>query len=285
MHLTGKDAVLVWVRDRDHAAQLCRSFDRSGLASAWAASLPEAIAQLDRLFPRAVACTLERESPSLIDLETLLAYLTIGHGTISLPPIPIWALTSHPRQYAPHIERLDIPVHLVPAEMGYEGLAAEVVHALSGRARYPDLLRTGESHVLYASSDVRVGFYLSRYLTSRGMPTVAIGSTLEAMTLLENQSFHALVAEVLDEVPGRRFLNTMARRKDHLPMLIHGHADGWLARMAPGDLPRNVVGVLSHPVKAQAVESSLRRLLRVGSFQCVRHVHGVAPAHDFPPTG
>ncbi len=280
-----EDHVLVWIRDRDRAAHLCRTFHRSGLAADWAASLPEAIALLDRVFPRAVACTLEGNSPSFMDLETLLAYLAIGHGSVSLPPIPIWALTPDPAAHAPHVENLGIRVHLIPAEMGLEGLAAELVHCLGREAWSPVLLAAGPTQVLYLSADGRVGFYLSRYLTSRGLPTLSVESLGQALELLAEQPFGALVADLRDEFSGRQFLGEAARRWPGVPILVHGEGEGWLARLAPADLPRNLVGLLAHPVSAQAVEASLRRLLRIPPTRRVGRSLRPAAGQDFPPPG
>ncbi len=284
--LSGReDHVLVWIRDRDRAACLCRAFHQSGLAADWAASLPEAIAHLDRFFPRAVACTLEDNAPSLIDLETLLAYLAIGHGSVSLPPIPIWALSPDPASHAPHIENLGIPVHLSPTEVGLEGLAAEVVHWLAREAWTPILLAAGPVQVLYLTADARVGFYLSRYLTSRGLPTAAVDTPAQAIELLAQQPFGALVADLRDEFTGRQFLTDAALRWPSLPVVVHGAGDGWLARVAPADLPRNLVGVLAHPVKAQAVEVTLRRLLRIPPTRRLGRGLPLAAGQDFPPPG
>ena len=91
MRLDREDHILVWMRDGRLAARLRTGLEAQGLASTWAASLPEAIASVDPCFPLAVAGTLEGLAPSLMDIETLLAYLSLGHQSVSLPSIPIWA--------------------------------------------------------------------------------------------------------------------------------------------------------------------------------------------------
>lgn len=280
-----EEHVLVWIRDRDRAACLCRAFHRDGLAADWAASLPEAIALLDRVFPRAVACTLQDDSPSLIDLETLLAYQAIGHGSVSLPPIPIWALSPDPASHAPHIENLEIPVYLSPAEVGLEGLAAEVVSCLAREAWSPMMQAAEPVQVLYLSADARVGFYQSRYLTSRGLPTLAVDTPAKALDLLAEQPFGAMVADLPDEFAGRQLLSDAAARWPSMPIVVHGASEGWLSQLPPSDLPRNLVGVLAHPVKAQAVEATLRRLLRIPPTRRNGRRRQPASEQDFPPPG
>ena len=86
-----KGHVLIWMRDAMLAERLRVALAYLEYESTWAVALPEAIAVLDRSFPRAVVCTLRGQTPSLMDLETLFAYQVLGHRFITLPQVPIWA--------------------------------------------------------------------------------------------------------------------------------------------------------------------------------------------------
>lgn len=259
----GEDHVLIWMRDRERAERLAMAFERCGLGPIWAASLPEAVGDLDSHFPRAVACTLEKDSPSLMDLETLLAYLTIGHDSVSLPPVPIWALTSRIAHYAGRIRKLDLPIRLVPVESGIEGLAAEVVHHLRRLGRGQEALNGNPPLVLYLGPDPRVGFYLSRYLESRDIPTLTLEIPREALTVVKTRRLRVLVADLPGERDGVAFLREVAEQSPEMPVVVLGKAEGWLTRLSPRDLPRNLACMLLKPLKAETLEACLRRLLRI----------------------
>ena len=257
------DYILVWMRDRYLATELSEAFERSGLNALWAASLPEAINTLDRCFPRAVACALDGDAPALIDLETLLAYLTIGHDSVSLPSIPIWAATSQPALHSPRIDALELPIHLVSTDIGPEGLAAEVVHQLQSQGWLRRTVAEEALSVLYVSPDPRVGFYLSRYLGARNIPTLSLQTIDEAFVVLEGGAFRVLVADLPDEEPGREFLKRITWRWSDLPLVLLGESRGWLSGLTPRELPEKLFCMLPKPVRAETLETCLKRLLRI----------------------
>ncbi len=262
MLLGADEQVLVWMQHRDPALQLCDAFERGGLVPVWAASLPEAIAVIDRSFPRAVACSLDENAPSLIDLETLLTYLTIGHGAVSLPTVPIWGLTATPTTHGPRIEELELPINMVPMESGLEGLAAEVVHYLKHHC-WQQVASEVENHaVVYLGPEPRVGFYLSRYLGARGLTTLFIGGADRLLQVLEDVGFQAVVLDVPQAGEGQALLAEIGRRWPALPIVALGEPSGWLAQLSPAALPSGLVCMLPKPVKAETLEACLRRLLR-----------------------
>ena len=226
-------------------------------------SLPEAIAALDRCFPCAVACTLDGEAPSLIDLETLQVYLTIGHGSVSLPPIPIWALTARPAYHAKRIGALELPVRLVPRDAGAEALAAEIVHHLGAPARERQIAESENPQVLYLDPDARVGYYLSRYLGSCGIATRSVETRPAAQEALGRVPFRVLVADLLHEGPGMKLLRRIDAHHPLLSVVALGQPGGWLAQLSPREMPRCVTCMLPQPVRAESLVTCLRRLLRL----------------------
>lgn len=281
MSVGDSDYILVWMRDRSQATELCEAFERSGLNALWAASLPEAINTLDRCFPRAVACSLDCDAPALIDLETLLTYLTIGHDSVSLPPIPIWAATARPALYSTRIDALQLPIQLVAADMGPEGLAAEVVHQLQSQGWLRRPVADDTLSVLYMSPDPRVGFYLSRYLGARNIPTLSLQTIDEAFVVLEGGAFRVLVADLPEEESGRVFLKRVKWRWSELPLVLLGDERGWLTRLTPRELPAKLFCMLPKPVRAETLETCLRRLLRIPTAP----TDHLAAGMDAPPVG
>ncbi|MCK4304256.1 MAG: hypothetical protein KAY24_08445 [Candidatus Eisenbacteria sp.] len=263
MNLHRANHILVWMRDGDLAAQLREGLENQGLPSTWAASLPEAIAAVDRCFPGEVACTLGAEAPSLMDLETLLTYLSIGHSNVSLPPIPIWAITEQPSQYAARIQDLDLPVRLLPLESGSEGLLAEIVHHLVSQGLLA--LRPQEElcSVLFVGPAPRAGFYLSRYLGARGIPMQPCETLDTALQVLEQGQFEVIVADLTSEQEALAFLGELRRNAPSLPIVVLAEPDGWLTRISPVDIPTSVSCALAKPVRAETLEVCLRRLLRI----------------------
>lgn len=256
--------ILVWMRDAALADRLCRAVAHHGLTTTWAAALPEAIGSLDRHFPRAVVCTLRGKTPSLIDLETLLAYQVLGHSFICLPQVPIWALTPDPERYAGKVADLGIPIHLVPDSAGSEDLLEGM--ATAGLLEAPRRRPAGEaegSDLLLVLPHLEEGRYLSRYLERHGFAVTLATDPWEALGLLRRRSFRVLVS---GDFAGRRdggsYWHEIEARWGCLPVLLLAGDEAWQAQVAPQELPRGIAGMLPRPVPAAALEACLRRLLR-----------------------
>ena len=267
---TGRpDHILVWMRDSSLGGRVCRGLERRGFATTWAASLPEAIAAIDRDFPCAVACTLRGRTPPLIDLETVYAYLTLGHGFVSLPPVPIWALTSDPARYATDTEVLGMPVRLVPYDAGVEGLVGDIVGALRPGPGPRSAATRPEScaeplPVLLLLSQVGEATFLARYLGARHMGARVATEVEEAIAWLDRCPFGAVVAEDAGGEPRRRVLwEKVASLASPPPIVLIASGHEWLRRASPLALPRGVACTLRKPIRAQILEACLRRLLRV----------------------
>jgi CheY-like chemotaxis protein len=257
--------VLVWMRDGDLAARVRTELESLNLPSTWAASLPEAIGAVDEGFPRVVACTLGEEAPSLMDLETLLAYLSMGHGSVLLPPIPIWAMTPRAAEHAGTIQELNLPIRLVPLESGVEGLLAEIVHYLRAQGSLVDASPEQAFAVLFLGPDPSAGFYLSRFLGTRGIPTIPCETPRAALRLLAPGAFEALVVDLPHEAGALDFLREVEQRAPGLPVVALVEPAGWIGRLAPPALPPTLSTTLAKPVRAERLEACLRRLLRIAS--------------------
>lgn len=256
------------MRDGSLAERLGRTLFRSGCASTWVASLPEAIGALDRHFSLAVACTLHGRTPSLMDLETLLAYQAIGHPGLTLPPTPVWALTPLPAAYAEEIEALDLPVHLCPSELGSEGLVAQMLPLLRRRgSAVPSLWEAGAApgaiDALLALEGAEEADLLSRYLASRGIRARAVSKPRDAVRVLRRQPVRVLVSEAFDgRRDGQSYWREVEERWQGMPVLFIGTDGERLGRLSPLALPRGTAGALCRPIPAGVLASTLRRLLR-----------------------
>jgi DNA-binding response OmpR family regulator len=257
------DHVLVWMRDSSLADRLRRGLERNGFATTWAAALPEAVAAIDREFPCAIACTLVGRTPSLMDLETAHAYLALGHRFVSLPPVPVWALTPHAARYASELEVLGLPVHLVPHETGAEGLLGEVLSGLRPGGAAPAVAPAPAPVLLLLGSAGEAAF-LSRYLRARHMDPRVPSGPEEALAWLESSTFGALVAEDLGDDAERGAFWARAEALPSLPpILLVASGQAWLRSAAPAALPRGIACTLRKPIRAHILEACLRRLLRI----------------------
>ncbi|MBD3237143.1 MAG: hypothetical protein GF330_10590 [Candidatus Eisenbacteria bacterium] len=261
-----RDPILVWTRELSTAEEFRRALADSGFVTRWAAALHEAIAAVSDDFPRAVVCTLDDEIPSLMDLETLLTYLSMGDESLSLPPIPIWSLSRWPERHAPAIARLGLPVRLLPSAVGSGVLARDVARALGAEAapdRAPARDATTIDVLLVAPNDAQASRFAG-YLRSRGLRARSLADPGEALELLARQSVGAVVTELFAT---RRallpFLEQIARVAPTSPVIVITADARWLAARPGRDLLPNVVCTLPKPVKATALEACLRRLLRI----------------------
>lgn len=255
------------MRDSSLADRLRRGLERCGFATTWAASLPEAIAAIDRDFPCAVACTLRGRTPSLMDLETVSAYLTLGHRFVALPQVPIWAYTPDPSRYVHETEVLGLPVRLMPYDAGLEGLIQDMLGVLRPAAAEPVSVRPPCAEplpVLLVLPNAGEASFLARYLRTRHIGVRVAAGLEDAMGWLGRCPFGAVVAEDGGEDPGHRALWKAAEQATPAPPIVliaSGH--GWLRRAAPDALPRGIACTLRKPIRAQLLEACLRRLLRI----------------------
>jgi len=266
----GPDHVLIWMRDASLADRLRRGLEPYGFATTWAASLPEAIAAIDREFPCAVACTLRGRTPSLMDLETVSAYLTLGHRFVSLPQVPIWAYTPNPSRYADETEVLGLPVRLMPCEAGLEGLIQDMLSALRPKpaaAAVPARPACAEPlPVLLVLSNAGEASFLARYLRARHIGVRVAAGLEDALGWLGRCPFGAVVAEESGDDPrGRALWQAAAQATPAPPIVLIASGHGWLRRAAPESLPRGIACTLRKPIRAQILEACLRRLLRIPS--------------------
>lgn len=263
------DHVLVWMRDSSLSDRLCRGLERYGFATTWAASLPEAIAAIDRDFPCAVACTLRGHTPSLMDLETVSAYLTLGHRFVSLPSVPIWAFTPDPARYSAEAEALGMPVRLVPYDAGLEGLIQDVICTLrpAATADLPRLARASCAEalpVLLVIPNAGEASFLARYLRARHMGVRVAAGLEEAVGWLGKCPFGAVVAEDSGDDPrGRALWTAVERAVPSPPIVLIASGHGWLRHASPEALPHGIACTLRKPIRAQILEACLRRLLRI----------------------
>lgn len=261
----GEGRILVWMRDHRMARRFRAAFAGRGAGTVWAASLPEAIAAVDRDFPAAVACTLSGHSPSLIDLETLVAYQVLGHRFVALSALPVWALTSDAPAHAREIASLDLPVRLVPAELG----VAALVDSMAGFLAASRSVRRREGRgdeVLLLSERADEGRYLARYLVARGVAARAAEDPADALALLRRGGCPIVVSEdfSLRCEEGSALWGWLSGVGEGVRVILISTEVEWLKRVSPLALPRNVVCILERPVRAQALEATLRRLLRIG---------------------
>jgi len=264
------DHILVWMRDSDLADRLRHGLERHGFATTWAAALPEAIAAIDRDFPCAIACTLRGRTPSLMDLETIHAYQTLGHRSISLAPVPVWALAPDPSRHASEIEVLGMPVRLLPYDLGAEGLLREMLRCLRPEEEsVVDPLATiapsfEPQPVLLLLSHAGEAAYLARYLRARRIDARVAGGPEEAWDSLTRTAFGVLVGEEGAADPRwRGFWTRIRSERADLPIVLIASGEAWLSQVSPLSLPRGLACTLRKPVRAQILEACLRRLLRV----------------------
>lgn len=253
--------ILIWVRSPALASRTQALLADAGFATCWAASLPEAIAALDRCYPAAVVCTLNGCTPSLIDLETLFAYQALGHPGLIYPPTPAWALCAQPSDYAAQIEALDLPVSLVPASRGPQGVVDELVQAVA-------LIATP----LGTSRRIQIGFArydearrLARYLASRGYACRASGGPTETWHQLRQWPCDVLISDIFSSWrSGGSFWREVEENRSRLPVLLVGRDGAELSGLSPLALPRNLAGAFARPLPIATLEATLRRLLRLG---------------------
>ncbi|MFH1144496.1 MAG: hypothetical protein V1774_08140 [Candidatus Eisenbacteria bacterium] len=257
--------VLVWMRDHRLARQLCAAFERRGVEAVWAAALPEAIAALDREFPAAIACTLTGTSPSLIDLETVVAYQALGHAAVSLSPPPVWALTDDARRYASEIGDLGLAVQLIPREIGREEVVARVMDHVQGAGR-PAIPGEGPVPVILFERPAEAAF-LARHLCARGVWARSAETPVIALAALAQRSPALLVCEdyTLRRGAGTELWGWLAGPGRDTRVILIGTDAEWLTHVSPLGLPHNVVCMLSKPIQARALEATLRRLLRIAA--------------------
>lgn len=256
--------ILVWMRDAALAERMRLTFVRHRYATTWAAALPEAIAALDRHFPDAVACTLRGRTPSLMDLETMLAYEVIGHPWVSLPQTPIWALTHEPGVYASQIEALQLPIRLAPAGLGLDAFVEEIVHSIRAGASIRRAAIDDSRSVLLALARADEGQHLARYLRAHGISARSAAGPRETLRALRAQPVSVLVSEAFDDLrDGGSYWREIEERWWRLPVLFVASSCEKLARLSPLAFPRGTAGALSRPIPAGNLAASLRRLLRV----------------------
>jgi hypothetical protein len=263
MRRGGQYHILVWMRDREQANRLCMAFERCRMMPCWAVSLPEAVAAADREFPHAIACTLENTGPSLFDLETLVTHLVLGNDAVSIPPIPVWALSSEVNKYTEAVADLKLPIQVVPITSGVDGLAAEIVHYLSRLGLHHHAAEAKPVNTLYFGKELRTGIYLSRYLDSCGIPTNSVETLTGAFTALEKNQYKTVIIDLPREVEGMAFLKMAHGKWPDVSVIALSKPDGWLSSMAPQDLPKGLRVVLPKPTRAEVLASCLRRILRV----------------------
>jgi hypothetical protein len=252
------------MRDASLAGRLRVAFDRCNYVTTWAAALPEAIHALDHHFPSAVACTLHGRTPSLIDLETLLAYQVLGHAFVSLPQTPVWALTRRVTEYAPGIEALRLPIQLVPEETGAEAFADEIAHALRHHATRARAASAGAPEVLLALGRADEGRYLARYLATCGITARTAAGPREALRRLRERPYQVLVSEEFNELrAGGSYWREIEERWRRTPVLLIVADRDRLAHLSPLALPSTTAGALCKPVAAGSLATSLRRLMRI----------------------
>jgi DNA-binding response OmpR family regulator len=276
MRLQSRGHILVWTLNTTLAGRMRQAFEQLGFETTWAAALHEAIAALDRHFPLAIACTLEGEIPSLMDLETLMAYESMGHKFISLPPTPVWALTRADGEYADKVRCLGLPVHLFSPDEGPVALAEEVAQALLLPGRNARPLR-GEDRfdVLLVDPDDEEGICFVRYLQSRGIRCLHVTGPEIARETLGKMQFGVVVTEIFEPRGARApFLDELAAAACESTVVVVTSANEWLQRVSVASLPRNVACAMGKPVSGQALEVCLRRLLRIAA-------PGAAPASVF----
>jgi ActR/RegA family two-component response regulator len=250
------------MREFRMAQRICRAFQQEGARAVWAASLPEAIAAMDRDFPVAVACTLLGHGPSLIDLETLVAYQVLGHPFVTLPPLPIWALTPDAGAYAREIEVLDLPVHLVPLELGpgeVLGRMSPILHEAQAAC-----LTSRAGEVLLLMERPEEGRYLARYFSARGLEMHVAQDPPEVLARLQQRTPAVLVCEdfTLRQEAGSALWGWLARAGRTPPIILITSDPEWLTHVSLRAIPRNVISILTRPIQARALGAALRRLLR-----------------------
>lgn len=257
--------ILVWTRDLSLANRFRRELESFGFRTSWAAALHEAIAAVSPDFPRAVVGTLDGEVPSLMDLETLLTYLAMGNQSLSLPPIPIWALSDHPERFADEIAQLALPIRLLPTSAGVAALTREVARRFCrGDERRNALPAAAPLDVLLVEPDDSQASCFAGYLRSCGLQARSMADPGQALALLERQGVRAIVTELFAT---RRavlpFLEQLARLVPEVPVIVITSDPRWLNARPGSRLLPNVACTLAKPVKAAALEACLRRLLRI----------------------
>ena len=261
-------SILVWMREFRMAQRICRAFQQDGAPAVWAASLPEAIAAVDRDFPVAVACTLLGHSPSLIDLETLVAYQVLGHPFVTLPPLPVWALTADAGAYAREIEALGLPVHLIPLELG-PGEVLGRMGPMLHEAQVGDLTSNRAGEVLLLMERPEEGGYLARYFSARGLDVRVAQDPPEALARLQRRTPAVLVCEdfTLRQEAGSALWGWLDRAGRTPPIILITSDPEWLTHVSLRAIPRNVITILTRPIQARALGAALRRLLRSAPAQ------------------
>ncbi|MCK4411958.1 MAG: hypothetical protein KAY32_00305 [Candidatus Eisenbacteria sp.] len=272
MEQSGREGhILVWMRDAILADRVRSTFGEARYRTTWAAALPEAIAAVDREFPSAVACTLLGKTPSLMDLETLLAYRALGRHFASLPPLPIWALTEHAAELAREIDLLDLPVRLVPLASGAEELVRQVCAALRGERCEQCERRTDHEldsrEVLLLLEKPEQARFLARYLAARGIRARVVRGPDEALGRLRRRGAGILVCGdfTLRQGAGSALWGWLERQGHRLPVLLVASDGEWLTHVSPLALPQGIVNVLAQPIQVGALEAALRRLLRLST--------------------
>lgn len=255
--------ILIWMRNGDLARRLLTDFERHQLRATWSASLPEVISFVERVYPAAIACTLDDvASPSLMDIETLLTFLKMGNETVALPPIPIWGVAVPTTALLSRIGELNLPIQVVPLEQGAGGVRRDIVGYLE-RNRPPGQSLAVAQSVLYVGTDARVGQILTRYLRAVGISCRAVRGALEALEALETDLFKAVVADFDGEPAGRALLRALTEHHGDLPILAIAQSGDWLSNIPPHRLPPSLTAVLPKPVRLQTLEVCLSRLLRI----------------------
>ncbi len=250
--------ILTWALDRNFAERIDSLLAGTGIVPVWAAGLPDAISVLDKLFPVGVLCDLDAPAPTLMDLETLLAYESLGHQFVRLPTIPIWALSGRGKEFSERLSELGLPITLIDRKGGVEGLVQGMLAGLplpSGGG-----LTLEEPVVVADSKDS--GVFLSRYLVSRAIDSTLVVSPGGVLDRLASDGASAFVigfASLKDSVALAEDLCAQAPRT---PVILLVPSDAPRDAL-PAELPANVVCVVERPVKAHLIEACLRRLLRL----------------------